>query len=403
MYIIKTLSKQDNFEPPKRPFLCLYGFWAVMIRPSDLFQRHGFILQTSFIHYLTDVPADIEQRLNAWLDRWAGGMAHYAPLVEPLARQFAMSCQNGKRLRAALIKLGFEMVGGHTDERIYDAALAYEIFQTGILAHDDIIDNSPLRRGQPTLHKALEQRCRTDLNPDSDAAHYGVSQAICLGDLGLFLAIQLISDCGFDPALKNRAVSFFTQIVIDTIAGQMIDVELPHKRNIAELTQDDLLAVCRYKTSRYTITGPLSLGGVLAQSSAYTLEAMRAYGDHLGIAFQLKDDLLGIFGDADVTGKSATSDIAEGKMTLLYWYAVQQADAVQKQFLTTHYGTGPVDQGTHQDIQKILIDTGAKAYTERQMEHYAALAMDAVPQVTSDEAYRTLLQDLARFMIERTK
>ncbi|HEY1097018.1 MAG TPA: polyprenyl synthetase family protein [Alphaproteobacteria bacterium] len=357
----------------------------------------------NFTTYLKTVPVDIDQRINAYLGEWIKTANAYSPLLEPLYAQFADACAGGKRLRASLVKLGFDMVGGYLDEKIYPAAMAYEIFQAGILAHDDIIDNSPLRRGKPTVFKALEKRCATDLRGKGNAAHYGVSQTICLGDMGLYMAIQLINDSAFNAEAKNKAVSFFTKTVIDTIAGELLDVEIPYLNDINTITKDDLLAICRYKTARYTIVGPLSLGAILGKGSQYTLEAISDYGDHLGIAFQLKDDLLGIFGDEATTGKSATSDIEEGKITLPYWYALQQATIPQKEFLQKHYGTGPVMPEIHDEIKQIFTDTGAKNYTEIMMDDLVAKALDATTQVTANDAYRNILRDLANYMIKREK
>ena len=362
----------------------------------------------NFATYLQTTPAEIDRRLNAYLQHWAESTKIYSPLVQSLSQLFAEACRDGKRLRATLVKLGFDMFacGGAStpDTDIYPAALAYEIFQTAILAHDDIIDKSPLRRGKPTLYKTLQTVCEKTNDQSADVCrHYGLSQAICLGDMGLFLAMQLLVDSDFDPVLKNRALSFFVQCVLDTIAGQIIDVELPYMGNISNINQDDLLAICRYKTARYTITGPLSLGAILAGAPADILPAIAAYGDNLGIAFQLKDDLLGVFADETVIGKSVTSDIEEGKMTLLYFYALQHANPAQRAFLAQHYGTGPVTETTHARIKDIFIDSNAKTSTEKLMQEFADKAIAAIDTITINATYRSILTDLSAFMIKREK
>ena len=358
-----------------------------------------------FSDYLTAIPAEINQRLEAHMQTWAASTQAYAPLVQDFCTLFADACQDGKRLRATLVKLGFDMSGGDAQSvDIYPAALAYEIFQTAILAHDDIIDKSPLRRGKPTLYKILQDRCAAETGKDAATCqHYGVSQTICLGDMGLFLSMQLLTNCDFDPVLKNRGLSFFIKTVIDTIAGEIIDVELPYRGRVDQVSVDDLIAICRYKTARYTITGPLTLGVLLAGSSHDMLPTIAAYGDNLGIAFQIKDDMLGIFADEKTIGKSVTSDIEEGKLTLPYFYAIRGASTEQRSFLDKHYGTGPITSETYETIKRIFIDTGAKAETERVMTDYMIKAVHAIDALTPDTHYRMLLKDLADYMITRVK
>jgi geranylgeranyl diphosphate synthase type I len=356
-----------------------------------------------FKTYLSTVPADIDRRLDYYLEQWVDTHMHYSPLLQPLYVHFKDACADGKRLRATLVKLGFDMTGGVSNDAVYDVALAYEIFQTAILAHDDIIDKSPLRRGKPTLHKALESHGREFLSPQKNMAHYGLSQTICLGDMGLYMAIQLIADSDFEPTIKNKAISYFTQTVIDTIAGELLDVELPYVLDPHNITADDLMSVCRYKTARYTITGPLMLGSLLANASDYTRDAIKNFGDHLGIAFQLKDDLLGIFGDEKTIGKSVTSDCEEGKITLLYRYAMEHATAEQKDLLNAHYGTGALSAETHAHIIAVFTDTNAKKHVEDLMQDYADKALSFIPDITSDDRYRQLLTDFTHYMIKRDR
>jgi geranylgeranyl pyrophosphate synthase len=356
-----------------------------------------------FKTYLSTVPADIDRRLETYLDEWVDSHMRYSPLLQPLYIHFKEACAGGKRLRASLVKLGYMISGGAEHPALYDAAMAYEIFQTAILAHDDIIDKSPLRRGKPTLYKTLETHGTAFLSPQKDMQHYGVSQTICLGDMGLYMAIQLIADSDFEPAIKNRAISYFSQTVIDTIAGELLDVELPYVQDPHNITADDLMSVCRYKTARYTITGPMTLGAILANASDHTQNAIKEFGDFLGVAFQMRDDLLGIFGDEKTIGKSVTSDCEEGKMTLLYRYAMDYADDTQKAFLNAHYGTGTIDTDTHTRIKDIFVETGAQKHHEELMQNYANRALSLIPDITSDKNYRTLLSDFTHYMVQRDK
>lgn len=356
-----------------------------------------------FKTYLSTVPADINRRMEIYLADWVDTHMRYSPVLQPLYTHFKDACAGGKRLRGSLVHVSYNITGGTQPDAVHEAAMAYEIFQTAILAHDDIIDKSPLRRGKPTLYKTLEAHGTEFLSPDKDMNHYGVSQTICLGDMGLYMAIQLLSESDFPADVKVKAIAYFTQTVIDTIAGELLDVELPYLQDPHNITADDLMSVCRYKTARYTITGPMMLGAILANASDYTQDAIKEFGDHLGIAFQMKDDLLGIFGDEKTIGKSVTSDCEEGKITLLYRYAMDYADDAQKEFLKIHYGTGAIDRDTHARIKQIFVDTGAYKHHEELMHAYADKALSLIPAITSNESYRNLLTEFTHYMIQRDK
>ena len=181
----------------------------------------------------------------------------------PATKEFIQSCKGGKRIRGTLVKLGFELTGKKSEEIIKIGA-AYEIFHAAILIHDDIMDQSIVRRGKPSLHKRV-----------------GVAKAITLADYGFFLALQIIAESNFFEKSKIEALKLFARVAKDTAVGQIMDLE-----------GLDPITTAKLKTAHYTISGPLQLGAILAGGSTDLIKVLGLFGENLGIAFQFQDDIL---------------------------------------------------------------------------------------------------------------
>lgn len=342
---------------------------------------------SSFDDYRRETSILINEVLDEVLGAWVYGVSSRFQRLDPIARRFADSCRPGKRVRGTLVRLGYELVRPPGVPAIYSPAAAFEVIQTSLLVHDDIMDNSPLRRGAPTIHAALggDQR--------------GVSHAICLGDVGFFLAFDMIAKSQFPDALKSRAIQVLSRTLLDTGVGQMWDVELPRTR--PRSSEHDVTTLFEMKTAQYTITGPLQLGAVLAGAEDEYLEYLASFGRNLGIAFQIHDDLLGAFGNEEELGKPATSDIAEGKNTLLYVYASQHANQAQREILLRVYGAGSVQQQDAELVRRIFVDTGAVKYARGRAESYTQAAEREVADLTQESDQRRLLEDLGAYLLQR--
>lgn len=202
----------------------------------------------------------------------------------PLLKAFTKSCRGGKRIRGVLVKLGYEIgrqaIGNRlqvTGKEIVKIGAAYEILHAAVLVHDDIIDQSLMRRDQPSLYQALGDN------------HHGVSQAISLADYGFFLSVNIIAGANFPDKNANQALKLFSQVMMDTAWGQLLDV-----------AKADPQVVRKLKTAYYTISGPLQLGAILAGAGERQIKALGEFGENLGIAFQIKDDILD--GEVDCLG-----------------------------------------------------------------------------------------------------
>ncbi|MCL4366643.1 polyprenyl synthetase family protein [Patescibacteria group bacterium] len=342
----------------------------------------------NFADYLKTTAGQINQELSNFLTNWQQQITGFTPQLSSLHQAFAEANLGGSRLRGVLVKLGYELAGGQSLE-ILQPAIAYEIFQTAILAHDDIIDRSRLRRGKPALWQAL------------GGNHYGLSQAICLGDMGFFLAQKLITESNFPDDSKNKALQCFVQTVLETATGEMLDVALPTSGR--EKSEAEILTLFKLKTAHYTVIGPLSLGVILAAGSEKLLKQIQEYGENLGIAFQIQDDILGIFGEEKVTGKSITSDAEEGKHTLLILSAKQKADSKQQKVLNSLYGKGKISLEELEQIRQIFTQTGALSYSQKKADQLVKKAKDVVVKMEINSHYQQLLLSMADLLVARER
>ena len=277
---------------------------------------------------IEDVPSQVNEILKEYFDARRPAMAHMgAPVNEAVDYLEEFVLGGGKRIRPLYAWAGFTGAGGLTGEENPAAALraaaALEFIQACALVHDDIIDASDSRRGSPTVHRKAEAHHR-HRSWEGDAAAYGTSMAILVGDLALAWADDMLADAGLSPAAQQRVREPWRAMRAEVIGGQMLDISLEasgaESRELAE-------SVNRFKTAAYTIERPLHIGAAIAGGSPELVEAFRAYGRDIGVAFQLRDDLLGVYGDPQVTGKPAGDDLREGKVTVLLITALEKLDS----------------------------------------------------------------------------
>jgi geranylgeranyl pyrophosphate synthase len=345
-------------------------------------------LQANFRQYLHQSASEIEQELIKFSQGWNDAILNGFPEIKKPNKRFTKIFFGGKMLRGTLVMLGFTLVETKPSKAIVQPAAAWEILHSALLVHDDIIDQCPMRRGKPAMH----------IVPDK--SHYGLSQAICLGDLGITLAIKMIADSNFLPERKNLALHSFLSIITDTVLGQMLDVESTHslKRSATQVYEIQLL-----KTALYTFVGPLSVGAILGGASSGMLKTIKLFGEKLGVAYQIQDDILGIFGDEKMLGKSTASDIEENKSTLLITYSLAHATQKQHMYLTKYYGKKGLTFKQQEKIKKIMRDTGAVAYSQNKIETLTNEAKAFIPQLAKEKTKQILLTELADALITRQK
>lgn len=298
----------------------------------------------------------------------------------------------GKRLRPLLCVLGWHAAGGQGDEAaVIRTAAALEMFHAFCLIHDDIMDNSATRRGRPTVHRVLAHRHGRD--------HLGTSAAILIGDMALAWSDELLHSAGHPPhrlAALRRVIDVMRQ---EVIYGQYLDLMTP----LTPLTDHEAaLQVIRFKTAKYTVERPLHCGAALADADPELHAALSRYALPLGEAFQLRDDLLGVYGHPDDTGKPVLDDLREGKHTVLIALAAQRADVAQRRLLDTLTGTPDLDHDGAARIRAVLDATGARTAIEDMITTRRAQALTALDAVPYPQPTAAALRHIAARAVERT-
>ncbi|MBG0832629.1 polyprenyl synthetase family protein [Planomonospora sp. ID67723] len=315
------------------------------------------VVETSVARIIDRVRRQVDDRLVRFLD------AHLPPVDDPdvvegyrLLREFVVD--GGKRIRPILCYWGWRGAGGedHGEEPAICAGAALELCHAGLLIHDDIMDGSDLRRGRPTIHRNL---AGSDRQPADRG--FGNSAAILLGVLAQAWADELLGEVGVDEARTRAVRMLFYQMRMEVISGQYLDL-LARIREDAGV--DHALTVIRYKTAKYTVERPLQIGGALAGAEPPLLEAYSRFGLPLGEAFQLRDDILGVFGDTATTGKPVVDDLREGKQTVLIAQAFDRARGPQRDQLRAWYGNPDLDERHTAVLRQVIVDTGALAHVE---------------------------------------
>jgi len=326
--------------------------------------------------------------LAAERTRWT---AFDADLTVPFAELERMVVGGGKRLRPVFTYWGFVGAGGDPgDQRVIDAGAAFELLHAFALFHDDIMDGSVTRRGNTTTHEALRDVHRVK-GWSGDARRFGDGAAILIGDLSFVYADILLASLG------PRGWQIWNELRVELNVGQYLDM-LGSAQN--ERRPEKAARICRYKSGKYTIERPLHLGALLADEDTQLLGAYSDYGLLLGDAFQLRDDVLGAFGDSSVTGKPVGDDLREAKPTPLMALALERADAKQRDVLQ-RVGRDVLDAAGITQVQQAIVDCGALAEMELRIERLTSQAIAAITAAPIEEMVRERLVELARFVSDR--
>jgi len=312
----------------------------------------------AFANALAEVRERLDRELEAWLGergaRLAAASPESAELVDEVARLVA---GGGKRLRPALLALAYRACGGRSEAAAARLGLATELLHTYLLIHDDVMDRAELRRGRATTHAAFAERHRLQ-RVRGDAEHFGRTVAILAGDLAHTWAAELSRPhpgAEGDPEAVARA---FDAMCEEVIGGQYLEMLLPRRE---EPTEEELLRVLRLKSGRYTVERPVELGALLAGAPAAVVDGFRSWGEAAGEAFQLQDDVLGTFGEAEAVGKPVASDLAEGKLTFLVHHALAGAAPEDREWLRGALGRGELAGADVERARRILRESGGLA------------------------------------------
>jgi geranylgeranyl diphosphate synthase type I len=299
---------------------------------------------------------------------------------------------SGKRLRPLFATIGFLGAGGELTPEVIRATSSLELVHVCALIHDDVMDASDTRRGAPSIHKQFE-KLHLDQKLHGGAEQFGVATAILLGDLALIWAAKALHESALPPANILRCLPFYDEMRVELMAGQYLDV---YEQALASESVERSLKVARFKSGKYSIERPLHFGASLSNSfSTEVIDIYSEYGLPLGEAFQLRDDVIGVFGDPEKTGKPAGDDLREGKRTVLVATTLSRASSSQRATFTQLFGRKDLDTPQIELLREIIVETGALAEVESIIEEMTFKAHKALTTGGINPSAVTLLDEMA--------
>jgi geranylgeranyl diphosphate synthase type I len=350
------------------------------------------------------VRTTVSAALAEFLDRQRTTLAGMDSSLAPVVDEVCAIAAGGKRLRPLFAYWGWRGArstgpgAGEDDAAVLRAVAALEFVHASALVHDDVMDGATTRRGRPATHVGFTAR-HSDGALDGDGDLFGIGSAILVGDLALVWSDELLRCSGISEAALSRARAVWDTMRSEVTAGQYLDL----LRAAGGLPgPEGALKVARYKSAGYTVQRPLQLGVAIAGAGPRVVEACTAIGLPLGEAFQLRDDVLGVFGDPEVTGKSADDDLREGKQTLLVALTEEATDDAGRALLGRLLGNPDADSSDFDALRALIERTGARELVERRITEQTELARRAIGEAPFTVDARRALDALAVAATSRT-
>jgi geranylgeranyl diphosphate synthase type I len=348
---------------------------------------------------LKSVRSAVEEELSIFLNRESAYLNSISSDLSPVSDSLtSFLLDSGKRLRPLFAYAGFAAAGGNLEKSATRAMAALELLQACALIHDDLMDGSDTRRGKPSIHRHFESIHVQD-QLDGFAPQYGLSAAVLLGDLALVWSDQMLNSAGLTVEQYARVMPFYNEMRVELMAGQFLDI---HEQTQKDTSVDRSMKIARYKSGKYTIERPLHLGAAMTSPSRDVTDALSAYGLPLGEAFQLRDDLLGVFGDPSVTGKPAGDDLREGKRTVLIAMTNKRQSESQREIARKYFGKPDIDAEGVAILQEIIESTGARAELEATIDRLTEESLTAAQSHVFTDDGKALLVELANIATKRS-
>lgn len=323
--------------------------------------------------------------------------------AEPLGAEYVLlwdrleaTTIGGKRFRPRMVLAAYESLGGTDPEAAACIGAAFELLHTALIVHDDVIDHDFVRRGGPNISGMYRDAARTAGAPDAVAEHRGMSASVIAGDLALFNAYRLIDRSGVGDEMRSRLLEVMDDALFASAAGELIDVDFAWVPDVPAV--DEIVTMERLKTAVYSFESPLQAGAILAGAPEETVTTLADFGRDMGIAYQIVDDLLGVFGEESETGKSAVGDLREGKRTVLIAYAsaLDGWDEVAGLF-----GDPELSEEGAATLRRHLVAVGARGFAEGLARYYANRALARLLEPHVPPALRTELHPIADAVLAR--
>ena len=344
-----------------------------------------------------DLRLRIQGTLDEFLAQHREVMAAFSVDTLPLVDSLTNLVSGGKRLRPAFAYWGYRANGSSDSDEIVKAATSLEFLQACALIHDDVMDNSDTRRGNPAAHKQFEA-LHHEQGWHSDAAKFGEGAAILIGDLALSWADELLLTSGLNVQQTSAAKSVYDIMRTELMAGQYLDLLEQVRQAISE---ERAMKVIRFKSAKYTIERPLLMGAAIAGASPEVSNSLSKFGLELGTAFQLRDDVLGVFGDAQITGKPAGDDLRERKQTLLVARTLSMANSESRIEFEELFSQSDLTETDISRLQSIISESGALESVEETISQTTESALNSLSHNNIDSTARQALTDLAFLATQR--
>lgn len=352
----------------------------------------------TFKEYYKETKEKLEEKIKDFNSNLA---SDDSGLINNNLKQFSILNSDGKLIRGVLVNLGYYLLKDNKDYSL-DLSLAYEVFQTAILVHDDIIDNDNTRRGKETIHYK-NYKDYIIHGEEQESKHLGESTAICMGDYGLYKANQIIAENYKKDENLARVLINFNNTILTTIRGEFIDTVLPFNVKYNLINNNDIesniLEIYRLKTAHYTIIGPISVGILLAGGDEEKIKDIEEFGTKVGIAFQIQDDILGIY--SDETGKVKGTDIKEFKQTILYSHII---NTEYKDELMKYYGKDDISEENIKKVQSLFKESSSYDYAINKMNKMYDESLEKLKNIkwiTEDK--KSLLRGFVEYLRNRNK
>jgi geranylgeranyl diphosphate synthase type I len=378
-------------------------------RPRSGSEVGGLVLQPD-APLSTAFRAAVGAVVGRFVEGQAPALEAMGPELGPVQRMAGSLLQGGKRLRPAFCVWGYVAAAGLPGPSspaedlapLLRAAASLDLLHVSALVHDDVMDSSDLRRGRPAAHRQFESQHAT-AGWLGDPAAFGRAGAILLGDLLLMWSAELLQRSGMDAPALARATPVAEAMRTEVTCGQYLDIIAQAQPLGADvqLALDEAERVVEYKSARYTVQRPCQLGAALGGGDERLRASLAAYGSPAGRAFQFRDDVLGVFGDSDVTGKPAGDDLREGKRTVLVAHAYAGATAAGRDLLERRLGDPELDAAGVAELQAVIVESGALAAVESMIEDGYARALAVLESAEMDDDGRRGLAALAEAAVRR--
>lgn len=343
----------------------------------------------------------IDHNLSAFLRKNIEIFREYDPTICALTKRMGtVVLAGGKRIRPTIVHYAYLASNKKLNRKIIDVEVALELIHNYLLIHDDVFDRDNLRHGVETIHKNYSKKYQSKIKSREDLLHFSNSMAISAGDILVTLANSLVMRTGFKKEILVKVGQLLQETILMAFVGEIKDIELSHSQNISI---NDILKVHRFKTGIYTFENPIKIGLILSgEKNLKTYEYFSKYAIPLGIAFQLRDDILGLMGDQVTLGKPEGSDIKEGKKTLLTIKALELGNSKQRNFIQHHLGNKNLTKKQLAEFRQIVIDTGSLDYSQKKCEKLVKRALKALQKITfCNEKAAIFFNGIAEYIIDR--